>query len=135
MKIYIFVITILCVVVVSPASARHRHHHHHYTTDKSNVIGGRPAGCPHAFCGCGTSLRIFGKIIPSLNLAANWLRFPRTEPRPNTVAVRRHHVFVLEKHISGQIWLVHDSNSGGHQTRLHPRSIAGYVIVDPTRTL
>jgi hypothetical protein len=27
---------------------------------------------------------------------------------------------------------VHDGNSGGHVTREHPRSIAGYTIVDPS---
>jgi hypothetical protein len=46
-------------------------------------------------------------------------------------AVRRHHVFVLEQHIEGNTWLAYDANSGGHATRLHPRSIAGYVIVNP----
>lgn len=98
----------------------------------ARVIGGRPAGCPHRFCGCGASLHLFGRIIPSLNLAANWLRFPRAAPAPKMAAARRGHVFVLEQHISGDTWLVHDSNSGGHRTRLHARSIAGYVIVNPT---
>lgn len=95
------------------------------------VVGGRPAGCPARFCGCGASLHLFGKIIPSLNLAANWLRFPRAAPAPKMVAARRGHVFVLEQHISGSVWLVHDSNSGGRQTRIHARSIAGYQIVNP----
>jgi hypothetical protein len=95
------------------------------------VLGGRPSGCPHAFCGCGASLYVFGRIIPTLNLAANWLRFPRTAPAPNMVAARRGHVFVLERHIVGNKWLVHDSNSGGHRTRVHPRSIAGFAIVNP----
>jgi hypothetical protein len=95
------------------------------------VIGGRPSGCPRAFCGCGASLYLFGHIIPRLNLAAAWLSFPRALPAPRTVAVRRHHVFVLEQHLAGALWLVHDSNSGGHLTRRHARSIAGYAIVDP----
>jgi hypothetical protein len=47
------------------------------------------------------------------------------------VAARRGHVFVLERHIAGHVWLVHDSNSGGRRTRIHPRSIAGYTIVNP----
>jgi hypothetical protein len=97
----------------------------------SRVIGGRPAGCPSRFCGCGASLHLFGRIIPSLNLAANWLRFPRAVPAPKMAAARRGHVFVLERHIAGNIWLVHDSNSGGRRTRIHPRSIAGYTIVNP----
>ncbi len=104
-----------------------------YTAEKvaAQVIGGRPAGCPYRFCGCGASLHLFGKIIPSLNLAANWLRFPRAEPAPRMAAARRGHVFVLERHIAGNVWLVHDSNSGRGKTRLHARSIAGYVVVNP----
>jgi hypothetical protein len=95
------------------------------------VVGGRPAGCPRRYCGCGASLYLFGKIIPKLNLAANWFRFPRTSPAPGMVAVRRHHVFVLVRHIRGKTWLAHDSNSGRGKTRIHRRSIAGFVIVDP----
>lgn len=95
------------------------------------IIGGRPAGCPSRFCGCGASLHLFGRIIPSLNLAANWLRFPRAAPGTDMVAARPGHVFVLKRHITGTMWLVFDANSGGHRTRIHPRSIAGYVIVNP----
>jgi hypothetical protein len=96
------------------------------------VIGGRPAGCPRAFCGCEASLYLFGRIIPELNLAANWLRkFPRTSPAPGMAAARRGHVFVLLSHVEGSNWMVRDGNSGGHLTRLHVRSIAGYGIVDP----
>ncbi|WP_338633267.1 hypothetical protein [Afipia carboxidovorans] len=98
----------------------------------SQVIGGRPAGCPHRFCGCGASLHLFGKIIPRLNLAANWLRFPRAAPAPNMAAARRGHVMVLKRHLGGSTWLVWDANSGGGKTRLHARSIAGFVIVDPS---
>lgn len=98
----------------------------------SQVIGGRPAGCPSAYCGCGASLHLFGRIIPSLNLAANWFRFPRAAPAPRMAAVRRHHVFVLERHVSGDVWIVFDANSGGHATRMHARSIAGYQIVNPS---
>lgn len=97
----------------------------------ARVIGGRPAGCPSRFCGCGASLHLFGRIIPALNLAANWLRFPRAAPAPKMVAARRGHVFVLERHIAGNTWLVFDANSGGRRTRIHPRSIAGYSIVNP----
>ena len=96
------------------------------------MLGGRPNGCPSQYCGCGASLHLFGRIIPSLNLAANWLRFPRAAPAPGMAAARRGHVFVLEAHLGGDTWLVHDSNSGGHQTRLHARSIAGFAIVNPT---
>lgn len=100
-------------------------------TRSSDVIGGRPSGCPHAFCGCAASLHLFGKIIPALNRAANWLRFPRATPAPNMAAARPGHVFVLKQHIAGDTWLVFDANSGGHRTRLHARSIAGFTIVNP----
>src|SRR5690242_11383198 len=59
------------------------------TPSSNRIVGGRPAGCPSAFCGCGAALRVFGRIVPELNLAANWLRFPRTSPAPGMVAARR----------------------------------------------
>jgi hypothetical protein len=95
------------------------------------VVGGRPSGCPSSFCGCGASLRVFGRIVPGLNLAANWLRFPRTSPAPGMVAARRRHVFVLDRHIEGDTWMAYDANSGGHATRIHSRSLRGYTIVNP----
>jgi len=98
----------------------------------STVIGGRPAGCPHAFCGCEASLYVFGKIRPMLNVARNWrAMFPRAAPAPGMAAVRTHHVMVLMSHVGGNRWLVHDGNSGGHLIREHVMSIAGYTIVDP----
>jgi len=96
------------------------------------VVGGRPAGCPNAFCGCEASLYKFGRIIPGLNLASNWRRFPRTSPAPGMAAVRSGHVMILESQVGGNVWTVHDGNSGGHVTREHARSLAGYTIVDPS---
>ncbi len=58
-------------------------------------------------------------------------RFPRAMPAPGMAAVRQHHVFVLEQHLGGETWLAYDANSGRHLTRIHARSIAGYVIVNP----
>jgi hypothetical protein len=98
---------------------------------RAQVVGGRPAGCPRSFCGCGASIRVFGHIVPGLNLAANWLRFPRTAPAPGMVAARRGHVFVLEQHVEGDTWMAYDANSGGHATRLHARSLRGYAVVNP----
>jgi len=96
------------------------------------VLGGRPSGCPRAFCGCGASLRVFGRIVPALNLASNWLRFPRTLPAPGMAAVRRHHVMVLEAPGARPgSWIVFDANSGRHLTRLHERSLRGFVVVNP----
>jgi hypothetical protein len=115
------------------------HHRIHYfqrsTTmmaGDERIVGARPAGCPNAFCGCEASLYKFGRIIPELNLASNWRRFPRAAPASGMAAVTGGHVMILEQHIAGDVWLVHDGNSGGHVTREHARSIAGYTIVDPS---
>jgi len=103
--------------------------------DEGRVLGGRPAGCPRSFCGCEASLYRFGRIIPELNLASNWRRFPRAAPAPGMAAVRSGHVMILQSQVEGNVWSVHDGNSGGHLTRDHVRSIAGYTIVDPGSAL
>ena len=36
------------------------------TAARGQSIGGRPAGCPHSFCGCGASIHVFGRIVPGL---------------------------------------------------------------------
>ena len=143
-----FTVALIALIAFSfPAQARHHHRHNHnyhhrhvdrmpvmawQHTNGGGVIGGRPSGCPHAYCGCSASLHIFGKIIPALNLAANWPRiFPRTSPAHGMAAARNHHVFVLISHVGGSEWLVHDGNSGHGLTREHVRSIRGYVVVNP----
>jgi len=91
-----------------------------------------PLGCPRrAFCGCGAAVEVFGRPIRSLWLAANWLRFPRTAPAPGMVAARRGHVFVIKQVLGAGKVLAYDANSGGRRTRLHVRSLAGFVVVDP----
>ena len=91
-----------------------------------------PPGCPRtAFCGCGTALHIFGRPIRDLWLAANWFRFPPARPAPGMVAVRAHHVFAILRVIRPGVVLAYDPNSGGHQTRIHPRSLAGYSVRNP----
>ena len=98
----------------------------------SETILGHPAGCPaRAFCACGASVEVFGHSVRELWPAAAWYKFPRTSPAAGMVAVRLHHVFVLRDHVEGSIWMTADYNSGGHQSRLHARSIAGYTIVNP----
>lgn len=124
MRIVAAAIAFLCLL--SPAHARHRHH-----AADSTVVA-HPSGCPwRAFCGCGAAVRVFGRPVRKLWLAANWFRFPRAYPAPGMVAVRRHHVFVLEQDLGGGRWLTYDANSGRHMTRVHARSIAGYAIVNP----
>ena len=91
-----------------------------------------PEGCPaRAFCGCGAAVEVFGRPIRSLFLAANWLAFPRTAPAPGMVAARRGHVFVIKEVLGGGQVLAFDANSGGRRTRLHVRSLAGFVVVNP----
>jgi len=118
---------LLCALVtIAEAKPRYRY--------ASGAVVAHPSGCPaRAFCGCGAAVRIFGRPVRSLWLAANWFKFPRSQPSPGMVAVRRHHVFVLESYLGGNTWLAYDANSGRHLTRLHPRSIAGYAIVNPHR--
>jgi hypothetical protein len=46
-------------------------------------------------------------------------------------AVRNHHVMVIESVDGNGNATVYDANSGGHQTRIHVRSLSGYRVVDP----
>lgn len=103
---------------------------------KDTVVGGRPAGCPHKWCGCQASIEVFGRILPYLNKAANWLvAFPhvaQTAGSPGMAAARRDHVVVLRKHIEGTRWEIKDGNYSGaaHIRELDLRA-SGYTIVDP----
>ncbi len=91
-----------------------------------------PAGCPRvAFCGCGAAVHLLGAPIRALWLAANWFKFPRAAPAPGMAAVRQHHVFAIERVLGNGLVLAYDANSGGHLTRIHVRSLAGYRVVDP----
>ena len=98
----------------------------------ARIVGGRPAGCPHRYCGCALSLKVFGRIIPELNLAANWVRkFPRARPAAGMVAARSGHTFLIQDMIDANTALAWDPNSGRGKTRIHERSLRGYVIVNP----
>ena len=95
------------------------------------TAGGRPSGCPRLWCGCGTSLRVFGRIIPELNLAANWRRFPSAMAAAGMVAWRWGHVFYIEAVYGNGTVLAYDPNSGHHQAHIHVRSLAGFRVVNP----
>jgi hypothetical protein len=100
--------------------------------DEGTVIGSRPNGCPHAYCGCG--LRIYlGLADKRLNLASNWARLlPRVAgPAPGVAAVRSGHVMYIEAAAGNGQWLIRDYNSGGGLSRLHVRDVRGYVFVSP----
>jgi hypothetical protein len=144
-------IVVSLLLVTNQAEARHHHHHYNHHTYTRQIeqswfnwfpqpaqqsyttqIVNHPSGCPRsAFCGCGSSIRAFGRPIRNLYLAANWFKFPRTAPIPGAAAVRQHHVMILEADLGNGVWQVYDPNSGGHQTRIHARSLAGYTIVNP----
>lgn len=111
-------------------------HHHEQAPGRAASISTQilphPEGCPRtAFCGCGAALDIFKKHVRNLWLAANWFKFPKSEPGPGKVAVRNHHVFVIRQYLGNNKVLAYDANSGGHKTRLHIRSLAGYSVRDP----
>ena len=154
-----FLVGCIALLFATGAEAKHsnRHHHrHHHSYLRKGVMpigyqkpvridtwprsaqslagaAPHPAGCPRTqFCGCGVSVRVYGHSVRSLWLAANWRRFPRAIPQPGTVAVFGwHHVAYIERMLTALIALVYDPNSGHHQTRIHPRSIAGATIVRP----
>jgi hypothetical protein len=99
---------------------------------RASVIGGRPSGCPHAYCGCGLR-KYLGLSDTRLNLAWNWARlFPHVSgPSAGVAAVRHHHVMYIEGRAGNGEWLVRDYNSGGGLSRVHERSVRGYVFVNP----
>ena len=102
------------------------------SVEQGTVIGARPDGCPHAYCGCGLR-KYLGLADVRLNLASNWARlFPREPaPRPGLAAVRSGHVMYIEASAGNGGWLIRDYNSGGGLSRLHVRDLHGYVFVNP----
>lgn len=124
------------LLTIASVDARPRHHRHyssHVMYGEEQVVS-HPSGCPRtAFCGCGVSVKVFGRPIRNLFLASNWFKFPRATPAPGMVAVRNsgHHVMYIERVDANGNAVVYDPNSGGHQTRVHTRSLAGYKIVNP----
>jgi hypothetical protein len=111
-----------------------RPRHYRQRMAGGDQIVGHPSGCPyHAFCGCGVSVKVFGHPVRELYLAANWFRFPRAAPAPGMIAVRfgGHHVMYIIAYDGNGNATVYDPNSGGHQTRIHQRSLSGYSVRDP----
>lgn len=100
--------------------------------DADAVIGARPDGCPHAYCGCGLR-KYLGLSDVRLNLASNWAKLlPRESgPRAGLAAVRNHHVMYIESAAGNGQWMVRDYNSGGGLSRVHMRDVRGYVFVNP----
>lgn len=95
------------------------------------VIGGRPSGCPHAYCGCGLR-KYLGLDDARLNLAWNWAKFfPRTSLRAGVVAVWHHHVALVVSVTGNRMAVLRDYNGGEHLSYVHERSVAGAIFVDP----
>jgi hypothetical protein len=104
--------------------------------ERGSIIGSRPAGCPHRYCGCGLR-KYLGISDARLNLASNWARLlPREAgPRPGLAAVRRGHVMYIEASAGNGQWLIRDYNSGGGLSRMHIRDVRGYAFVNPRAQL
>ena len=100
--------------------------------DSGTIIGSRPGGCPHSYCGCGLR-KYLGLSDVRLNLASNWARLlPRLAgPGTGVAAVRNHHVMYIESSAGNGQWLVRDYNSGGGLSRMHVRDVRGYIFVNP----
>ena len=96
------------------------------------IIGSRPAGCPHSYCGCGLRMYL-GLSDVRLNLASNWARLLPRQPGPaaGLAAVRNHHVMYIESAAGNGQWLIRDYNSGGGLSRMHVRDVRGYTFVNP----
>jgi hypothetical protein len=94
----------------------------------AEVIGGRPAGCPHRYCGCAAAQYI---NLPNSdgrwNLARKWLAFPRAAPGPGMAVVHGGHVAIIIGGGPGA-WQLYDPNSGGGKTRVHTRPLFGTVV-------
>jgi hypothetical protein len=104
--------------------------------DAETIIGSRPSGCPHSYCGCGLR-KYLGLGDTRLNLASNWARLLPREPGPSAglAAVRNHHVMYIEAAAGNGQWLIRDYNSGGGLSRVHVRDVRGYVFVNPRAQL
>ena len=124
-------IAIIFALATTPAHARHHHKKHYRTYDQGQTVA-HPPGCPwRQFCGCGVSVKIFGRPIRGLFLAANWRKFPSAHASAGMVAWRYGHVMAILSVNGDGTAVVYDPNSGHHQTRIHNRSLAGYRIVNP----
>jgi hypothetical protein len=99
--------------------------------ENGTVIGGRPAGCPRQYCGCG-AMRYLGLTDKRLWRAWSWVQlFPRAQPAPGMAVVWKHHIALIESMVGPREAVLRDYNSGRGLSRIHVRSIAGAVVVDP----
>lgn len=124
---------ILAFLVIGHAKANAQSFFADANGNGTQIIGGRPSGCPFRYCGCGLA-KFLGINDKRLNLAWNWAKlFPRTVAQAGAAAVRHGHVMLLVSQVSARDWLVRDYNSGGGLSRIHVRSVRGFVFVDPSQ--
>jgi hypothetical protein len=103
----------------------------------SSEVVSHPEGCPRSqFCGCGVSVRVFGRPVRDLWLVQNWYRYPRAEAAAGNVAIlgSRHVAYIIQAYGDGTATL-YDPNSGGGLTRVHRVSLRGWAVVDPHATV
>lgn len=93
---------------------------------KAEQLSGRPAGCPHAWCGCWLGKHL-GLANKSLWRAASWagVGLNAGGPAPNVIAVWRHHVGLIRAVDRGHILLL--SGNDGHAVRQRWRSTRGII--------
>jgi hypothetical protein len=94
-------------------------------------IVAHPVGCPRRlFCGCGVSVKAFGKPIRELFLASNYgYYFNVGQFAPGNAAWRPGHVvYILGGTLSDA--LTYDPNSGHGKTRIHRQNLSRYRIAD-----
>lgn len=98
--------------------------------DGQGVVA-HPAGCPRRlFCGCGVSVKAFGRPIRELYLASNYGDYFNAGLfGPGNAAWRPGHVVYILGGTQSDA-LVYDPNSGRRQTRIHHLDLSRYLIAD-----
>src|SRR6185437_5763102 len=87
--------------------------------------GGKPAGCPHAWCGCWLASHL-GISDWSLWLARNWTRIGHASgPQVGAIAVWPHHVGTITAVDGNRILLL--SGNDGHAVRERWRPMRGII--------
>lgn len=93
------------------------------------VVGGRPSGCPHRYCGCASALKVgLDNRGGRWNLARNWFSFPAAQPGPGMADVRRGHVRIIVSDLGNGRYRFYDPNSGNGLTRMMTDVIRGRVV-------
>jgi|SRR5690242_14511026 len=123
MFVSIFMLAINARAEAFPAGARWSD----ASGNEVQVLGGRPAGCPHAWCGCW--LRQYLNVQDkSLNLARQWRTFgaPAGGPAVGVIVVWHHHVGIITGRGADGGWIIKSGNDG-RVVRERERSLRGAI--------